>query len=1642
MNRFLKSVLFVAVACLISAAPLQAATVTWDNGAGDLKFTNPINWSTNLFPTTADAARINNGTTAILDATAPNTITALNLGYTGGTGGITVNTGGSLTTTAQTYLGYDGLNGTLSVTGGTLTLGNAANDSDAIYVGYTSAAGSTAATGTYYQSGGTVTNSYRTYVGWNNGDGSFTLDGGTYNCANTFYTAWSANSSGSLTVNGGTLNTVSWTIGTGAPATFNMTNGTINASSNCYLGHTAQGTGTMSGGIFNVTGRFCVGYTDSGNTTFNMTGGTINKTAVGNEFAIGYGNNNATIENPIMTMSNNATVNTTGTVQIGFVGAQGTLNMSTIGDTAPQFNVTNPSATPASMNIGNSNGTTTYQSQGTVNMGGHAAINLTQTQLRVGMWGNSSGVLNMSGHSALNLTGQFIAMADDSAAGTTSTGTVTMTENATATLATAYISVGTYPSGTGTVHMGLTPTDNPTFTITGSGDGARIYIGYYGGVGTWNQNAGTTSVPAVWMASDCGGNTPTGSGTLNLNGGTLITTWIRTRDSQSMPATINFNGGTLQAKSATTDFISNDGLATMNLYVKAGGAKIDTNTYDVKISLNLQTDPAIIPPTLDGGVTKSGAGTLTLSGINTYTGTTTVNAGALAADEAAGFPTVSFLDLNGGVLQAINNPSFTRSLGTSGTAFQWAANGGGFSAGSVALNVQVNGGAGTLVWGTTVGSQIVGTLKFGSTTSAAVTTFENGVDLNGADRAINVDENTTVDALDYTVMPGTISNSGGTPAGFAKAGNGLLVLAPLSGGNAYNGDTVISGGALQANDGVGLPSGSLLKLDGGVLQADGFVPVTFTRGIGTSGTAVQWTANGGGFSAGNVAMNVRIGGNTNAVDWGDAPADIGSKIVGTLKFGSTTANAVTTFENGINLNGAVRTIQADHNGGSTAVNDWAVISGLIADGSAAGGITKTGAGTLVLSNVANSYTGVTTISAGTLEVPSFANAGSASPLGAPATTDAANLVIVGGSLRYSGTVAAATDRGFTTSGSARVENNTAEITFSGPIVSMPSTSFTKNSPGKLTFTNPGANTLATTTTSLYNGILEFNGGSASVYEIGKLNLGINTPSVTSVVYQKSGTVKGTTGSGDYWRMAGTSSLYPNTYAYYKLSGGTLDMGNFAPVVAYFGKCVFEQTSGDLTTMKSMYVGDQADSIGVYNLFGGTCTVDSDNTGDYLRIGPYGKNGVVNVGGTGLLTTYYVGFATASASAAGTLNLGTGGTVATRRVHVGTANGKGTLNFHGGTLQARVDSTDFIRNTATDVNLNAYIYQEGAVIDTPSGVEVTILKVLQTPEGAPGTVGVGGVTLSSVGAGYVGAPTVTISGSSTGSGATAIANVDLEPTSATYGQITGIVITNPGIGYDPLVDILTATLDGGGATTPAVPLAVTLNTTANVSGGLTKVGLGTLTLSADNTFTGQVKVKAGTLAVATINDGVAGPLGNSVLPVVLGDTGGVTGTLQFTGGGIVATTRKFTMADGGTGAIQMDAATNLTLSSEIDGNGGMSKSGDGTLTLTAANSYAGATTIGAGTLALTATGQIATSSSIANAATFNVLDGTHTVNAISGAGTTNVYGTATLTAPSIVQGTLTIGGVAPTAAGAVPEPSTIVLLVLAGLAVVGAYLRRK
>ena len=92
---------------------------------------------------------------------------------------------------------------------------------------------------------------------------------------------------------------------------------------------------------------------------------------------------------------------------------------------------------------------------------------------------------------------------------------------------------------------------------------------------------------------------------------------------------LNFNGGTLAAGTNGYLITTNGNALNATNYVQAAGAIIDSVTFNVTNRLPLLQDPN----SPGGGLTKLGAGTLTLLGTNNYTGNTTVSAGTLSIQQ-------------------------------------------------------------------------------------------------------------------------------------------------------------------------------------------------------------------------------------------------------------------------------------------------------------------------------------------------------------------------------------------------------------------------------------------------------------------------------------------------------------------------------------------------------------------------------------------------------------------------------------------------------------------------------------------------------------------------------------------------------------------------------------------------------------------------------------------------------------------------------------------------------------------------------------------------------------------------------------------------------------------------------------------------
>ena len=102
------------------------------------------------------------------------------------------------------------------------------------------------------------------------------------------------------------------------------------------------------------------------------------------------------------------------------------------------------------------------------------------------------------------------------------------------------------------------------------------------------------------------GGQATGNGTYLLAGGVLIAQGVGGGPGIS---TFDFNGGTLQPSADNATFLQ----SLTSAVVQSGGALVDTNGKNVVIAQNLLHDSSL-GASADGGLVKSGAGAMTLSG--------------------------------------------------------------------------------------------------------------------------------------------------------------------------------------------------------------------------------------------------------------------------------------------------------------------------------------------------------------------------------------------------------------------------------------------------------------------------------------------------------------------------------------------------------------------------------------------------------------------------------------------------------------------------------------------------------------------------------------------------------------------------------------------------------------------------------------------------------------------------------------------------------------------------------------------------------------------------------------------------------------------------------------------------------------------
>jgi len=1148
------------------------------------------------------------------------------------------------------------------------------------------------------------------------------------------------------------------------------------------------------------------------------------------------------------------------------------------------------------VNVGGGTGTSTLSSYGSplyVGYGHHGTLNITgggyvtNTGAYIGYFSNGSATVNVGG----------------------GTGTSTWNNNG------GPLYVGDFAAGTLNITGGGIVSNSDGYIGRSSGHSDVVTVGGGSGASTWT-NSGT-----LYLANE-------GNGTLNINTGGLVSATALVNGNGT--SKLNFDGGTLRMVAPSSFSTPIDLLA--------GGATIDLPNSSNTIGLTGAINGT-------GGLTKTGAGRLRLSGANKYTGQTTISGGALLVlSGGAGLPTNSFLSLDGGVFAA--SGTFTRSIASSGAGkLQWTANGGGFAGSGGALTVNLGGASAEQVWGTSLGSTIQGPLIFGSSGATFKTLFQNPVDLNNsgitATRTVTMNGPASITAE----LSGVLRNSNGD-AGLIKSGVGTLIL---SGTNTYTGDTTVAAGAVSVSN-VGM-AGTSSNLGANSTINLGATTVAATLKYTGAGETTDKVINLAGTTGGGI---------------------IDQSGTGLLKF---TGNLTATESGAKTL-----TLQ-----GSTAgTGEYA---GVIADasGGTIGG-TKTGTGTWTLA-ATNTYSGPTTVSGGILRVTNDGNLGAV-----PANFITGNIVLDGGTLQFGADFDISNNRGITLGaggGTIDTQGFTNPSGYNAPAGGFAGT-------GDLTKVGAGAFFAATTTDDTnanWKKRLIIKEGTWRIVSTDGLPY---SPPTSDGLQADQVTLDGGT-----WQIAGDiTASNPRRGITVAAGGGTIDTQanslNWAgPLASTTSAATLTKIgSGALTfnsNFASAYAGTININVGPVVLNGGTAMGDkaivnlANTAGATLTVNDNETIGSLSGGGatggnvyipSGLVTggnnktTIYNGVIS---GAGGLMKAGTGTMTLT-----GANSYNSATSIAGGTLSVSNIGTASISSplgTNSTINLGATT-AAGTLKYSGSG-ETTdkVINLASTTGG--GIIDQSGTGLlkftSNFSASGIGAKTLTLQGSTAGTGEIDGSIVDNSATNKTSVSKTGTgTWTLAGAGaYSGTTTISNGVLLlGNDASLGDSQLILSVGTLA-ASGGERSVSNSTVLSGATFSIGGSDRF---TFSGTFTNSG-----GNRTLNVINTETTTLSGTVNLSND---VTSRTLTIAGAGNTSI-----TGTIINGSTSTAGRLTKNGTGTLTVSGLNPYAGRTSIQNGTLSATSLNKVTGGNSSSNlGAPTTVSNGTIALGSVTSNGT--------------------------------------------------------
>ena len=500
------------------------------------------------------------------------------------------------------------------------------------------------------------------------------------------------------------------------------------------------------------------------------------------------------------------------------------------------------------------------------------------------------------------------------------------------------------------------------------------------------------------LRKDGGGNLTlaaanTFTGTTTIGGGNLILSDALALQNSAIDATNSITGSAtvgLTLSGVTTPtfggLTGTKALSTLFNSSTGGYGSVTNLTLNPGTGANYTYSGAIADGATGMSLTKSGVGSQTLSGNNSYTGGTAINSGTLVLGSANAIGTSGTISFGGGTLKAFNTTDYSSRFST---------------AASQAYNVDTN--ALNISWATAMTSSGGTLTKSGTGTLTLTSGLDNT--LNGA-IAVNGGRLSVTNGTALKNATGPITVASGASFRFSQnfGANNLTNALTLSGtgdgiygalhleGNAVatggitlNADTTISHDWNNATIQTGAITGSGRNLQLTTTQAgqNGII-ISSAIQTGAGRISVTGAANSGAYS-------VQLGGNntfTGGLVINNGVVQLNS--TGALNSTAGSENAVSfgasTTTGKLALNGRSYVISnlisnaapgspVVENGNAAAVtltvgnsqNLSGIYAGVIQNGTGGGALslTKSGSGTLTLSGT-NTYAGTTLISGGTL----------------------------------------------------------------------------------------------------------------------------------------------------------------------------------------------------------------------------------------------------------------------------------------------------------------------------------------------------------------------------------------------------------------------------------------------------------------------------------------------------------------------------------------------------------------------------------------------------------------------------------------------------------------------------------------------------